>query len=76
MSDQPSRHDTPIRLLAFGPAWGMPSMDAASSKAVAWMRFSGLREGVDFMVGDKEDMAQIEAEKTRPSKVIDLDAKD
>lgn len=47
---QSSRHVTPIRLLAFGPAWGMPSMDAASSKAVAWMRFSGLREGVDFMV--------------------------
>ncbi len=39
-----------------------------------WEKSTG--EGVDYMVGDKEEMAQIEAEKTRPSKVIDLDAKD
>lgn len=39
-----------LRLMAFGPAWGMPSMDAASTKAAAWMKFCGLREGADFEI--------------------------
>ena len=40
----------PFRLLAFGPAWGAPSMDAACTKVTAWMRFCGLREGIDFSI--------------------------
>jgi len=40
----------PITLLGFGPAWGAPSADAACTKAHAWMRICGLKEGIDFAV--------------------------
>ena len=51
----PRGHDrrmstTRLRLMAFGPAWGAPSLDAACTKADVWMRFCRLREGVDFAV--------------------------
>lgn len=39
-----------LSLLAYGPAWGMPSLDAESCKAHAWMLFCGLRPHVDFVV--------------------------
>ncbi len=40
----------PLKLLGFGPAWGAPSIDPACTKADAWLRFCGLRVGVDFEV--------------------------
>jgi metaxin len=41
---------TRFQLMCYGPSWGCPSLDAASSKAHAWMLFCGLRQGVDFEV--------------------------
>ena len=38
------------RLLVFGPSWGAPSLDAACTKAYAYLLFCGLREDVDFTV--------------------------
>lgn len=39
-----------FQLLAFGPAWGCPSLDAASCKVQAYMLFCGLKPGVDFAI--------------------------
>ena len=39
-----------LQLLAFGPSWGAPSLDAASTKAHAWLLFCGLKPGIDFAV--------------------------
>ena len=39
-----------LRLLVFGPSWGAPSLDAACTKAYAYLLFSGLREGADFTI--------------------------
>ena len=38
------------RLLVFGPSWGAPSLDAACTKAYAYLLFCGLREASDFTV--------------------------
>ena len=39
-----------LSLLSFGPAWGCPSLDAASCKAHAYLLFCGLQPGKDFAV--------------------------
>ena len=39
-----------FQLLCYGPSWGCPPLDAASTKAHAWMLFCGLKQGVDFDV--------------------------
>ena len=41
-----------------------------SEKGV-WEKVAG--EGADYLVGSKEDMAAIEAEKQKPAKKLDLD---
>jgi hypothetical protein len=41
-----------------------------SEKGV-WEKTTG--SGADYLVGSKEDIAQLEAEKARPNKVVDLD---
>jgi len=39
-----------IRLMQYPPAWGTPSLDPECTRAQAWLRFSRLREGIDFEV--------------------------